>query len=83
MVIGIVTNLFQVVVLTGNAEALLRIGHPSDLGGPVPKEKVLELVHPGIGKHQRWIVLNYHRCRRYDLVALFCKKVEKSIANFF
>ena len=60
MVVGIVAHLFEVVVLATDTQALLRVTYSRVLCRTVAKEDVLELVHSGIGEHQRRVVLDYH-----------------------
>ena len=65
VVVGVVSYFFEVVVLARHAETLLRIRDALVFGGFVAKENVLELIHSGIGEHQRWVVLDHHRRRRH------------------
>ena len=74
-------DLFQVVVLAAHAQTFLTVGHPLGLGRLVAEEDVLELVHTGIGEHQRGVVLHHHRRRRYDLVLFFAEKIEENSTN--
>ena len=83
MVVGIVANLFKVVMFSADSQALLRVGRTRELGLGVAEEDVLELVHSGICKHKRRVVLYDHRCRRHNRVSLRCKKVEKLLSNLF
>ena len=68
VVVGIVPHLFKVVVLTAYSQALLRVGNTLPRWRFLTQNNVLELVHTGIGEHQGWVVLDYHRRRRHDMV---------------
>jgi len=83
MVVRIVTHLLQVVVLAGYTQALLGISNPGTFYRGIPKENIFELVHPCIGKHEGWIVLHHHRCRRDNLVGFRGKKVQKRFTYLF
>jgi len=61
MMIGIMPHLFQVIMLSRYPQAFLCIGHPLPCRILITEKDILELVHPGIGKHQGRIVLDYHR----------------------
>ncbi len=75
MVISVMAYFLKVVVLAAHTEALLRVGHAAALGGGVAKDDVLELVHARVGKHQRGVVFDYHRCGRHDMMAFRLKIV--------
>ena len=81
MMVRIVSHLFQIVVLARHAQTLLRIGHTAIPNRRIAQEKILELIHPRVGKHQGRIVLHNHRCRRNDLVALTAEKIKKSFSD--
>ena len=68
--ITIFTYLFKIIMFTGHAHALLRVGSPRVGAGVGAQEHVLELVHPGIGKHEGGIVLQHHG-RRGENEVLF------------
>ena len=82
VVIGIVSYLLQVVVLTRNAQTLLRIANSGSLDRSITQKHILELVHTCIGEHQRRIILYNHRCRRHYHVAFALEKFEKGLSNF-
>ena len=82
MMIGIMTHLFQVIVLTGDPEALLRIGKPRMLYSLIAKKYVLELIHPCVGEHQCGIVLNYHGSGWNQLVLIRMEEIKKSPPYF-
>ena len=62
VVVGVVPNLFQVVVLAAGAETFLGICHTAVLWNGIAENDVLELVHARIGEHERGVVLDDHRC---------------------
>ncbi len=82
VVVGVVADLFEVVVFAAHAQTLLAVGDPRRLGGLVAEEDVFELVHPGVGEHQRGVVLDDHRRGGHDTVLFFAEKVEKGLADF-
>ena len=82
VVVGIVSDFFQVVVLAAHAQALLRVGGAQVRGLGVAQEDVLELVHAGVGEHQGGVVLDDHRRGRHDGVALGCEEVEEFLSDF-
>ena len=43
---------------------------------------VFELVHTGVGEHQRGVILDDHGCRRNDVVALGAEKLLERLAYF-
>ena len=77
------THLFQVVVLAAHAQALLRIGHTAPLGLLIAKDDVFELVHTSIGKHEGWIVLDYHGSRGHNVVAALLEVTFERLSDFF
>ena len=82
VVVGVVSHLLQIVVFARYAQTLLRIGHTRIFTRCVAQKNLLELIHSGIGKHQRGVVLHHHRRRRHDRVLLAAEKVEKSLSDF-
>jgi hypothetical protein len=82
MMVGIMTYLFQVIVLAGDPKALLCIGYPGVLNILITKEYILKLVHPGIGEHQGGIVLDHHGGRGYQLVFLAAEKIQEFLSYF-
>ena len=83
VVISVVSYLFQIVVLAAHSQTFLRICHPRIFNRGVTQNNIFKLIHAGICKHQRRVVLNHHRSRRHNLVVLGCKKIFKRLANFF
>ena len=82
VVVGVVTHLFQVVVLSAYAQAFLRVGPASWLRVASAEYHVLPLVHSGVGEHQRGVVFDYHGCRWHDLVSFVCKERLERFAYF-
>ncbi len=70
VVVGVESYLLEVVVLAADAKTLLRVGNAPRLRNSVAQNYILELVHTRIGKHQRGVVFDYHRCGGDDAVAL-------------
>ena len=71
MVIGVMSHLLQVVVLSAHSQAFLRV-HPAHvLAGALGSQyDILPLVHTGIGKHQGGVILDYHRGGGHHAVSL-------------
>ena len=70
VVIGVMSYLFQVVVLAADAEALLAVGPPARFRVACTQDDILPLVHTCVGEHQGGVVLHHHRCRRHDGMSL-------------
>ena len=83
MVIGVVTHLFKIVVLSRHAQTLLAVGHAAVGGRMVSKDYILELVHSGVGKHQCRVILDDHRCGGHDRVSLFAEESLERLSDFF
>ena len=69
VVIGVVADLFQVVMLATGTEAFLRVGYAAILWYGIAEDDVFELVHARIGEHERGVVLDNHGCRRHNLMS--------------
>ena len=82
VVVGVVAYFLEVVVLAADAQALLRVGHAGVLDLGIPEDDVLELVHPGIGEHQRRVALDHHGSRGHDLVPLAMEELLVRLADF-
>ena len=63
--------------------ALLAVGGTLHLRRDVAEENILELVHSRVGKHQRGVVLHYHRCRGHDGMSLGCKEIQELLSYLF
>ena len=70
MVVGIMAHLFEVIMLTADAQTLLRVRYTAMLDLGITEYNILELVHPCIGEHQGGVALDHHRSRGYDRMAL-------------
>ena len=70
VVIGVSSHLFKVVVLSAHTKTFLAVRDSFPLCRTVAEEPVLELIHAGIGKHKRRVVLHNHRCRWHNLMPL-------------
>jgi hypothetical protein len=82
MVVGVYSDLFQVIVFSTDAEAFLGIGHPWIKGLFIPQEVVLELVHAGIGELQCRIVLDHDRSGGDDRMPFRHKKIKEFLSYF-
>ena len=80
---SVVSHCFEVVVLSADPEAFLRIGGPLRLRNRVAQEYILELVHSGIREHQGRIVLYDHRGRRYYGMSFGSKEIQELLSNLF
>lgn len=61
VVVRIMAHLLEVVVLTTDAKALLRVRHAAMLDLGITEDDILELVHPCVREHQGRVALDYHR----------------------
>jgi hypothetical protein len=59
MVVVVVAYFLQIVMLSAYAQAFLAIGDAGMDGFCISQEKIFELIHSGIGKHQGGIAF-YH-----------------------
>ena len=82
VVIGVVAHVFQVVVLSAGADALLAVGGPVVRAGLAPQEDVLELVHAGVGEQQRRILRGQQRTGGDRRVAALNEKVDELATDF-
>ena len=82
VVVRIHAHFLQVVVLSGYAQTLLRVGHAGKTRRREPEKDVLELVHPGIGKHERRVVLEHDRRGGLDMVSFRGEKIEETLPDF-
>ena len=83
VMVGVMSHLFEVVVLAAHAEAFLRIRSTVVSGLCITQEYILELVHAGIGEHEGRIVLHYHRSRGDYGVPLGGEIIQESLPDFF
>lgn len=83
MMICIQAHLFQVVVLSGYPQTFLGVGYTAVRNRLVPEEDIFKLVHPGIGKHEGWIILYDHGCGRNNVMMIVLKKIQESLPDLF
>ena len=69
-------------MFAADAQAFLRVGAAARFGVAGAQDDVLPLVHAGVGKHQRGVVLDDHRCRGHDGVAFRLEKLLVRVADF-
>ena len=81
--VGIVAHFLQVVVLAAHAQTFLAVAGARELNRVVAQDDILKLVHSGVGKHQRRVILYNHRSRGYYTVVLGGKIVQKGLTYFF
>ena len=79
VVIGIVTYLFEVVVLSAYTQTLLRVGYALALCRAVTQNNILELIHSCISEHKCGVVFHNHRSRGHNKVSLL---LEESFERF-
>ena len=77
MVVMISADLFEVVVLSRNAHALLRICNALESVLVVAEQNGLELVHSRVGKKERGIVLGNDRSARHEHMAFALEKIDE------
>ena len=82
VVVSIHPHFLQVVVFSGYAQTFLSIGSAWIFSRRMPKEYILELVHSGIGKHQRRVILENYRSRSFHMVTSLLKKIEEKLSYF-
>ena len=82
VVVGVMTHLFQVVVLAAYAQTLLGVGAATWLGVTCAKDNVFPLVHTRIGEHQCGVIFDYHRCRGHDGMSFRFEKGLERLADF-
>ncbi len=80
MVISVEADIFQIVVLATDAQALLRIGYAARRRGAVAQEVILELRHARVIEHERRVTLGHQWGRRDDEVLLTLEKIEKCLS---
>ena len=83
MMVGIMADLLEVIVLSAYPEALLAVRHPRIKYWCIAEKPVLELVHAGIGEHERRVPLHHHRGRGHYSVTLRCEEVQKLLSYLF
>ncbi len=81
VVVIVPTDDVQIVVLARNADALLAVADALPALRIVAEKNRLELVHAGICKHERRIVVRNHGRRADKQVSLGFKELDKGFAN--
>ncbi len=79
VVIGIAPDIFEVVVLAGCADALLRVRRANVLPRALAEEHILELVHARVGEKKGRIFGGNDRRGTHDAVLLAGKKIEERL----
>jgi len=79
--LGCPADLLQVIVLTADPQTFLDTCRPAIASFFQPKENILKLIHPGVGKKQRRVVFWNQRRARYDPVPSLFEKLQKSGSN--
>ena len=69
VVVRIVSYFFQVIMLSANAQAFLRVRDSFIFCRVVTQNNIFELVHPRVSKHQCRVIFNYHWSRGHYLMA--------------
>ena len=82
VVIRVVSHLFQIVMFTADTQALLRVRPSARLRVALSQDDIFPLIHSGVGKHQCGVVLDNHRCRGHDGMALCFKKLLVRVSDF-
>src|SRR5204863_9092954 len=82
VVIGVETDIIQVVVFSAGADALLGIRNARRIPDRllVPEKNRDELVHPGVREEQVRRI-RHQRSRRHDAVFFLAKEIEKRLAD--
>ena len=83
VMIGIVSYLFQVVMLSAYTKTFLRVRDARILNRYISQDYIFKLVHARIGEHQCRVTLHYHWSRRYNLVLLGSEELFKRFTDFF
>ena len=76
------SDIFQVVVFSACAHALLAGGGAFVVALLEAEEDVLELVHARVGEKQRGIVVRYERGAAHHAVAALFEEFQKCFADF-
>src|SRR5207244_6074423 len=83
VMVGVPSYLFEVVVLAGDAQALLRVHYPRMRWFVDAEENILERHHAGVGKEQGGITGRNQGRARHDLMAACGEETQKAIADLF
>ena len=81
MVARRVAHIVEIVVLAARPYAFLRRCRPNVIALFHPRETVLELNHPRVGKHQGRIITRHQRAAVHDPVAIAVEIIKKGRAD--
>ena len=81
MVVRVEADLVEVVVLAGDAQALLSVRHADVRAGARPEKDVLERVHARVDEQQCRVVLRDDGRAGHDLVAFLAEEGEEGVAG--
>jgi len=74
-------NLFQVIMLTADAQTFLHTCRPAIASFFQAQENILKLIHAGVGKKQRRVIFwNQRRTRNNPVPSIF-KKLKKGCSD--
>jgi hypothetical protein len=82
MVAGGTSDLFQIVVLPPRPNTLLGAASPCIISLFQAEKDILELIHPGIGKKERRVIVRYKAGTGDDGVSPLMKKIYKFSPDF-
>jgi hypothetical protein len=68
-------------VFPGNPQAFLGVGNTKMARGAVAEENLLELVHPGIRKHQGRVIFQDHRGRWDNMVVFGREEIKEGLTD--
>jgi len=75
VVVRIVSDFFQVIVLSAYAQTFLRVRDSLVFRRVVTQNNIFKLVHTRVGKHQGRVVFYHHGSRRNDVVSFRLKEI--------
>ena len=75
VVVGVVSNFFQVIMFSANAQTFLRVRDSLVFRRVVTQNNIFKLVHPRVRKHQGRVIFNHHRSRGDDVVSFRLKEI--------
>ena len=79
--VGVLADLFQVVVLAADADALLAVDRPGALRRPQSEEDVLELVHARVGEQQRLVAVRHDGRAGHEGVSFAEKELDETLSD--
>src|SRR5439155_7471228 len=82
VMVGVLADVFEVVMLTAGADTLLAVHSSPVRTGAGAEKHVLELVHPGIREEERRVLERYHARGRHRRVAvLLHEEINELLTN--